>query len=99
MTPERWARLTEVFDAVIERPPAERPAFLVAACPEVSLRRDVERLLDSHERAEETDFGNSAVFQVTADVTLGAGAHLCRYEMIALLGPCGLGNAQRGAHP
>ena len=41
MTPERWARLTEIFDAAIERPPAERPAFLVAACPEVSLRRDV----------------------------------------------------------
>src|SRR5258705_3763063 len=99
MTPERWARLTEIFDAAIERPPAERPAFLVAACPEVSLRRDVERLLDSHEHAEQTDFGNSAAFQVTADVTLEAGAHLGRYEVIALLGRGGMGNVYRGRDP
>jgi len=99
MTPERWARLTEIFDAAIERPPAERPAFLVAACPEPSLRRDVERLLDSHERAEETDFGNSAAFQVTADVALEVGAHLGRYEVIALLGRGGMGNVYRARDP
>ena len=32
MTPERWKRIEELYHAALARPPAERAAFLAAAC-------------------------------------------------------------------
>ena len=49
MTPERWARIKEVFNAALERAKEERPGFVAAACgPDAELRRDLERLLREH---------------------------------------------------
>ena len=46
MTPERWARVEEVFGEALERPADERAAFLQKACGrDEQLRQDVERLL------------------------------------------------------
>jgi len=46
MTPERWRRLQELFDAAADRPPDAREAFLADACPDdEDLRRQVESLL------------------------------------------------------
>jgi len=48
MTPERWARISEVLAAALEKAPGERSCFLADACgPDVSLRVEVERLLGS----------------------------------------------------
>ena len=42
MTPERWARIEELYHAAHAKPPAERAAFLTAACPDDdALRRRV----------------------------------------------------------
>jgi len=48
----RWQRAKELFEAALERDPADRPAFLLEACAgDDSLRMEVERLLSGHERA------------------------------------------------
>jgi serine/threonine protein kinase/tetratricopeptide (TPR) repeat protein len=52
MTPQDWRRVKDVLNAVMERPPAERPVFLASACEsDLDLRRHVEALIAS---AEET---------------------------------------------
>jgi Tol biopolymer transport system component len=46
MTGERWLRVRQLFEAVLDRPPAERAGFLAsAACDDDTLRREVEALL------------------------------------------------------
>jgi hypothetical protein len=46
MDPERWKRIVEVYDGVVERPNGEREAFLDAACAgDDALRREIETLL------------------------------------------------------
>jgi hypothetical protein len=45
---ERWQRIKDVFQAALERPAAERAAFLGKACGDDSeLRREVESLLNA----------------------------------------------------
>jgi len=52
LNPERWKKVEEVFDAVLDRAPAERPAFLAGVCAgDQSLRHDVETLIRSYEAA------------------------------------------------
>jgi serine/threonine protein kinase/Tol biopolymer transport system component len=52
MTADRWERITELFEAALERPPEERAAFLDAECRgDSSLCDEVKRLLAEHERA------------------------------------------------
>ena len=47
MTPERWARVEELFHAAYARPTGERAAFLATSCGEdETLRRAVEALLN-----------------------------------------------------
>ena len=46
MDSERWHEVDRLFAEALDRPPAERPAFLDAACAgDAALRRDVQRLL------------------------------------------------------
>ena len=50
MTPERWARIKEVFSAALETPEPERPRFLESACGgDADLRAEVERMLAGNE--------------------------------------------------
>ena len=49
MTPERWRQVQWLFDAVLSRQPAERPAFLEeATADDPLLRREVDSLLVSY---------------------------------------------------
>jgi eukaryotic-like serine/threonine-protein kinase len=51
MDPERWHEVDRLFEEALDRPPAERPAFLDAACAgDTALRREVERLLAADEQ-------------------------------------------------
>jgi hypothetical protein len=48
MTDERWPRVKALFQAAVERPVAERAAFLAAETgDDAELRREVESLLAS----------------------------------------------------
>ncbi len=52
MTPERWKQIEGVFDDAVELAPAERDAYLAAACGgDAELRRQVELLIRSHDDA------------------------------------------------
>src|SRR5262245_34520070 len=54
MTPDRWARIDQLLDEALERPGAERPAFLREVCgADDDLRSEVESLLDAHQKAQE----------------------------------------------
>lgn len=54
MTPERWQKVKEVFNAALEREPAQRAAFLDEACGgDAALREEVASLL-----AEEQGLGS-----------------------------------------
>jgi eukaryotic-like serine/threonine-protein kinase len=57
MTPERWRRIDELFDAAIQVEPSDRKRWLRAqTCHDSELLREVERLLAQHERSEEEGF-------------------------------------------
>ena len=63
MTPERWALVRQIFDATLERPAAERSAYLDQACGgDADLREEIQALLSSYE--ESTQFLNKPVAQL-----------------------------------
>src|SRR5437762_2150810 len=52
VTPERWKRVEAVFEQALELPQGQRAAFLQENCnSDAEVRREVESLLNSHERA------------------------------------------------
>ncbi|MGH9905995.1 MAG: protein kinase domain-containing protein, partial [Pyrinomonadaceae bacterium] len=98
MNPERWKKVEEVFEAVLQRPPEERPAFLKTACAQdVSLRNQVETLLVSLERAGRSiaspPFGvaltDTSVDEITPSVI---GKRLGAYRIERELGRGGMGS-------
>lgn len=48
MDPKIWERLGALFHGALERPPAERAAFLAQACCNEALRAEVEAMLAGH---------------------------------------------------
>ena len=57
MTPERWRRIDELFDAALRLDPTEREAWLRGACgDDDGLRAEVRRLLAQDERADRDGF-------------------------------------------
>ena len=65
MKSERWRQVDDLFEQALEREPAERAAFLDAACAsDASLRREVEEMLRFDARA--ADFIETPVFGVAA---------------------------------
>ncbi|MBP6824190.1 MAG: hypothetical protein KA368_21765, partial [Acidobacteria bacterium] len=76
MNPERWQRIEEIFGTVVDRPPAERGAYLTSVCGgDEELRREVLELLD-HETAdgfldEPIKHATFAVTNEPADAMLG----------------------------
>src|SRR5204863_73981 len=53
MTSERWQQVNDLFQLAAERAPEERTTFLQTACQgDEGLRREVESLIASYERAE-----------------------------------------------
>ena len=68
MDPEYWQQIKILLHSALERPPAERPAFLDQACSgNRTLRSQLEALLASHERTD--DFIELPAFEVMAEQT------------------------------
>ena len=88
-----WRRIDDLLAGALERPAAERMAFVEAACDEPDVRSRVLRLLGAHERsdgifAERTDVLASAL---AGEGALEAGAHLGSYRLLEPLGEGGMG--------
>jgi eukaryotic-like serine/threonine-protein kinase len=51
ITPKLWETVKTLFHAVLERPPAERAAFLEQNCSDPDIRREVATLLEGYKEA------------------------------------------------
>jgi Tol biopolymer transport system component len=94
-----WERVRALFHAIIQRPRAEWSGFLEQECADdESLRREVDSLLASHERAG--GFLERAPMPVFRDVLAAAplapGARLGVFEITGTLGAGGMGEVYRG---
>ena len=95
MTPERWQKVKEIFQATLERAPEERSAFLASACGEdEALHSEVESLLASHEK--DGSFIDSPAYDAAAgmlasDPELTVGQKFGHYEILSTLGKGGMG--------
>src|SRR5205809_1287834 len=96
MTPDRWKRIEDLLQGALERKPAERAAFLDAACfGDEAIRKEVESLLASNEHAD--SFLKSPAVQDAAAL-IGddksnsmLGQRLGFYQILSQLGAGGMG--------
>ena len=96
MTPERWQKINEVFQSVVELETGERTAFLEKiGAEDKSLRHQVETLLAANDDAGTFIAGNAAkdmghLLTNRNEPTL-SGQNLGHYEIISILGTGGMG--------
>jgi eukaryotic-like serine/threonine-protein kinase len=77
MAPERWREVDRLLEQALDTPPAERPAFLKAACAgDTALRLEVERLLVADEKARIIP---DLVGPLSGRMLPSPGEFLCRY--------------------
>ena len=100
MPAERWRQVEQLYHEALERPAADRPPWLAAACgADDALRDEVEALLRYDSSA--TGFLEvSALSVAAAELALGrpeglVGQRLGDYEVLALLDAGGMGEVYR----
>jgi serine/threonine protein kinase/Tol biopolymer transport system component len=96
MTPERWQKVDEIFQAAIELNADERAAFLDNSCAgDEELRYEVESLISSDEQGlsfiDEPAFQRAAGLLVNAQPELSEGERIGHYKIVGLLGTGGMG--------
>lgn len=96
MTKEHWQQVKEIFHAALEVAPAERADFLDKACSGRDvLRREVESLIDSHER--EGSFIDVPAYERAAHLLLSEttklqdGLLIGHYRILKKIGRGGMG--------
>src|SRR6266550_7429336 len=96
MKAERWEKVIDLFQSALERAPGERAAFLDEAChDDEGMRREVESLLTSHERAE--NFIEVPAFEAAPELATNDSADaligklLGHYCIESLIGVGGMG--------
>ncbi|MBI3949256.1 MAG: serine/threonine protein kinase [Acidobacteria bacterium] len=95
MTPERWQQVKEAFEAALEQEPHQRAAFIERTCAgDEELRREVESLLESHEKArrffDHSAFDEAVRAFAEPDIEM-AGGRIGVYEIIREIGKGGMG--------
>ena len=95
MKAERWQQVNDLFQSATERAPEERATFLEEACRgDEALRREVQSLLASFERAE--NFIESPAFEVAPELLTNdkgalVGELIGHYRIESLIGLGGMG--------
>jgi serine/threonine protein kinase/Tfp pilus assembly protein PilF len=96
MNAERWQQVNDLFQSAAERAPEERASFLEEGCHgDDGLRREVESLLASYERAE--NFIESPAFEVAPELLTNdrpgalVGKVIGHYQIESLIGVGGMG--------
>jgi len=103
MHPERWRLIDELFHPAIELPPNERGDFLEGACAgDVSLRAEIEKLIDGYDRAGsfiETPpaLDGTTMVLPEPDAESSRGLRLGVYEVIREIGHGGMGTVYLAA--
>lgn len=96
MTPERWKQVEEIFNSALEHTGPEREDYLARACAgDASLRKEVERLLASYDKAsgfiEEPPFTIRKRSAEERHSQSLLGANLGHYKIIGTIGSGGMG--------
>jgi serine/threonine protein kinase/Tfp pilus assembly protein PilF len=96
MNAERWKQVNDLFQLAVERAPEERATFLHEAChDDEGMRREVESLLTSYERAE--NFIEVPAFEVAPELVTNdrtcalVGKVIGHYRIESLIGIGGMG--------
>jgi serine/threonine protein kinase len=98
MDPERWRLIEEIFQEAAELAPAVRGPYLREACRDQALLREVEKLIDSHERAGAFIEGMpSFEHLVSFDSDAVRGRRMGAYELIREIGQGGMGTVYLAA--
>ncbi len=93
MTPARWSRLKELFNAVREKPENERGAFLdEACCSDPEMRQELEELLAAE---GESEIDSPAAAFLTPAAPLTPDSMLGRYRVEREVGAGGMGVVYR----
>jgi tetratricopeptide (TPR) repeat protein len=90
MTPELWRRIEELFDAAVDQDPSERAAFLVQACPDRAMRREVESLL-ANASSRTVDLWPAPRLLTGRTGTLSAGDQIGAYRIVRAIEIGGMG--------
>src|SRR5215470_1820431 len=92
----RWKQVNDLFQSAVQRAPEERAAFLDEAChDDEEMRREVESLLTSHERAE--NFIEVPAFEVAPELVTNdkagslVGKLIGHFRIESLIGVGGMG--------
>src|SRR5437773_8511733 len=96
MTPERWQRIESLLHDALERAPAERRALLDEACAgDQAMRKEVESLLASSERAqsfiESPAVNDAAAVLGETNYNSMLGRRIGPYQILSMLGSGGMG--------
>jgi serine/threonine protein kinase len=104
LKPERWQEISRIFNRAISLDATARDAYVEEKCgTDSDLRAEVERLIESHDQAEENDFiGGLAVEDVAEHLTEGEetlvlhkGQQFGDYVILDHLGTGGMGEVYR----
>ena len=90
MTPENWRRIEELFDAALDQEPHERAYFLVQACPDEAMRREVESLL-ANAPSRTIELWPAPRLLVGRKGTLSAGDQIGAYRIVRVIDIGGMG--------
>jgi serine/threonine protein kinase len=105
MQPERWQRISGIFKSALALEPAKRAAYVAGQCgADESLRREVERLIESHHQADSENFIESPAVAEGAPLLVAEdnevevskdrlenGQQVGHYHIIKKLGAGGMG--------
>jgi serine/threonine protein kinase len=96
MMPGRWQHIERLYYAALQRDASQRAAFLDEACTDdAALRREVETLLQAHDRAGSFLAGpilQTAVQEIAqSEANSLVGRQLGAYKVLSLLGAGGMG--------
>jgi eukaryotic-like serine/threonine-protein kinase len=100
MTQEQWQRVRSILESALELDPADRAGFLIRACADPALRREIESLIAAHEQAGTGVLNSAALpgFLVEeARFSLLPGKRVGPYEIVEEIGVGGMGAVYRAA--
>jgi len=100
VTPERWERVKELFEAALAQEPAAQVVFLAGVAPgDPSLAEEVRRLLASDEKAGaflSTPPNPASVGFVSSEAfTVSVGRHIGPYRILTEIAQGGMGAVYR----